>query len=594
MMNNIIHDNAYGILGLLPNASQKELSRRLKEIEKYISIEELPSYPFDYDTYYKERSLQTVHNAFLNISNVNIQLLHHFFRVYANSEKQLEVLNNIEKEFSYENIVNIYKSINKNNFIFDKNIAITITLLIMSEHCENIDEIITFCVDMWYSIIYDEKYIKDFKKIFLLDDEIGIDETILDNLEEKLVVELTKVFSDISQQYDNNQILSMFIDKFGLNNNIFNIDTVEEIYSDIQKNIEIMDSMDISADGVFDNQEKALLKNCLNAFQENFNKLIDLGLYDNEKTVILRDLVATKIRIQILDLFNNLDEDEMALNLMKFAIYVVGTEGLKDKLSNELEILEKYNLPIDTINVGKNNTVTVYNKYLDINHRRIEFDDIQSVAYLLHTTRTNGIETERTYNFELGIEDELFVLTQNLGWFSNKKQAEEIFYKLINIATFVIPIMAEKFYASLYSGNILRIGKLYITKDNYYIRKWNGDKIVRFNGRLKIPSVKEGNVILYDEQGFSFYEVSLNYSNAPVLIELIKMLRDKNVDLSKINNGYTVKENYGLHIFHPENETDWDRKWILFCDFLGDLFSWLFLIAIGCGILWFIIGLFKG
>ncbi len=279
---------------------------------------------------------------------------------------------------------------------------------------------------------------------------------------------------------------------------------------------------------------------------------------------------------------------------MKFAIYIVGTEGLKDKLLNELAFLEKHNLPIDTINVGKNNTVTVYNKYLDINNRKVEFENIQSVAYLLHTTRINGIETERTYNFELGIKDELFVLTQNLGWFSNKKQAEEIFFKLINIANFIIPIMAEKFYASLYAGNILRIGKLYITKDNYYIRKWNGDKIVRFYSKLKVPSVKEGNVILYDEQGFSFYEISLNCSNAPVLIELIKMLRDKNIDPSKINNRYVVKEDYGLHIFHPENETDWDKKWMLFCDFLGDLFSWLFLIAIGYGILWFIIRLFKG
>ncbi len=313
MMNNIIYNNAYGILGLLPNASQKELSRRLKEIEKFISIEESPSYSYDYNIYDKERNSQSVHNAFLGISNVNSQLLHYFFRAYANSEKQIEILNNIEKEFTYENITNIYKNSDRNTFIFDKNIAIALSILIMSKNVENLEKAATLCINIWHSIIYDEKYIKDFKKIFLLDDELGIDEAILDDIEERLITELTKVFSDISKKYDNNQILSLFIDKFELSNNTFDIDTVEKIYTDIHKNVEMMDSMDISADGIFDDQKKILLKKCLNSFQDNFNKLIELGLYDNEKTVILRDLVATKIRIQILDLFNNLDEDEVAL-----------------------------------------------------------------------------------------------------------------------------------------------------------------------------------------------------------------------------------------------------------------------------------------
>ena len=338
---NIIYNNAYGILGLLPNASQKELSRRLKEIEKFISIEEPPSYAYDYNVYDKERTSQTVHNAFLSISNVNSRLLHYFFRIYANSERQIEILNNIEKEFTYKNIVNIYENTYQNTFIFDKNIAITLSILIMHENLVNIEEAAELCINIWHFIVYNEKYIKDFQKMFLLDDEIGIDETILDNIEERLITELTKVFSDISQKYGNNQILAMFIDKFELNNSIFNIDTIEEIYSDIQRNIEIMDSMNISADGIFDNQEKALLKKCLNAFRDNFNKLIDLGLYDNEKTVIIRDLVATKIRIQILDLFNNLAESSTAYKLIQFAIYICGTNGLKEKLQTDMSVIRE-------------------------------------------------------------------------------------------------------------------------------------------------------------------------------------------------------------------------------------------------------------
>ena len=36
MMNNIVYNNAYGLLGLLPNSTQKEITRRNKEIEKIL------------------------------------------------------------------------------------------------------------------------------------------------------------------------------------------------------------------------------------------------------------------------------------------------------------------------------------------------------------------------------------------------------------------------------------------------------------------------------------------------------------------------------------------------------------------------------
>lgn len=339
-MNNVIYNNAYGLLGLLPNSTQKEITRRNKEIEKFLQIGEVPEYSFDFDFYNQARNLQNIRNAFFNVSNINNQILHHFFRVYANTETQLEILEEIENNFSSEQIIKIYENISKKNFIIKKNFAIILTIFLLSEKADNAEEIADYCINLWYSVIYNEKYIKDYKKIFLLDDELGIEESLLNDILESIVKELTKVFSDISKFYNNNQILSVFIDKFQLNDTIFSLDTVEEIYNNIYKSIKILDNLNISEDGVFDNDEKRTLKICLQNFQEEFNKLIDLGLYENEKTVILRDLVATKIRIQILDLFNNLAEDATALKLMQFALYIVGTNGLKNKLSDELASIE--------------------------------------------------------------------------------------------------------------------------------------------------------------------------------------------------------------------------------------------------------------
>lgn len=65
MNNNIIYNNAYGILGLLPNASQKELARRVKEIEKYIQIGETPKFNYDFGLYNIRRTLQDVHTTLI-------------------------------------------------------------------------------------------------------------------------------------------------------------------------------------------------------------------------------------------------------------------------------------------------------------------------------------------------------------------------------------------------------------------------------------------------------------------------------------------------------------------------------------------------
>ena len=39
------------------------------------------------------------------------------------------------------------------------------------------------CIDLWFSILNSKKYKSDYKKIFLLDDELGINENIFDSIE---------------------------------------------------------------------------------------------------------------------------------------------------------------------------------------------------------------------------------------------------------------------------------------------------------------------------------------------------------------------------------------------------------------------------
>lgn len=596
-MNNFIYKNAYGILGLLPNSTQKEISKRIKEIEKLIQIEETPSYGYDFLHYNKIRTLQKIKEAQQNISNSKLQLLHYFFRIYVNSEKEISLIKKFDEQFNYENILEYYNSTEKKSFNLKKNVAIVLSLLLLTNNkIEKLEDIVDLNLCLWKEIIENNKSFKDFQKIYLLDDEIGINEKIFENLSENVLNELTNIFSDIARYQNNNEILSKFIEKFNLEDKTFNIEQVENIYKKIDSDIQTLKSMNISEDGIFDNDEKALLKQCLQSFQDGFNKLIDLNLYEHEKTIILRDLVATTIRIQILDLFNNLEEDETALNLMKFAIYIAGTEGLKTKLNDELSTIKNFSDAIITIKIGKHRNVTLYNKYLIIDDDKIYFEDIQSVSFLLHTTRTNGIETERTYNFTLGLKNNIIDLSQSCGIFSKKAEIEKSFNQLVWIATdFLIPIIATKLYVTLLQNKILRIGNLWLTKDKLYIRKWKNDKIVQISSNLALPEINEGSVLLFDETRHCFFSISLGDSNAAVLKYLTTMLIKEPVDTNNLKyNGkkiFDIKKNYGLHIFEPKDETDFDKKMYYFWDFLGD---WGCLSVIIIGVLWIIISCVLG
>ena len=65
--------------------------------------------------------------------------------------------------------------------------AISLSLLLMTGISENLETLSNACIDLWHTILNDEKYLNDYKRIFFLDDEVGIDESLLDNLKDPLL-----------------------------------------------------------------------------------------------------------------------------------------------------------------------------------------------------------------------------------------------------------------------------------------------------------------------------------------------------------------------------------------------------------------------
>ena len=74
-----------------------------------------------------------------------------------------------------------------------------------------------------------------------------------------------------------------------------------------------MNNLKISEDGIFDDNEKRILKDSVNDFKNYFEKINYLGLYESSKVKIVRDNVAKCLLTQSNDLNNNLAEYKEAL-----------------------------------------------------------------------------------------------------------------------------------------------------------------------------------------------------------------------------------------------------------------------------------------
>jgi hypothetical protein len=83
------------------------------------------------------------------------------------------------------------------------------------------------------------------------------------------------------------------------------------------------------------------LKKNVSIIQDCCNKLLELGLYDDSHSKIVRERAATALRSLSIDLNNNIDETSVALGLIKIADQISGTEGFKNKLQEDIRQIQE-------------------------------------------------------------------------------------------------------------------------------------------------------------------------------------------------------------------------------------------------------------
>ena len=343
-MKNYIANNLYGILGLLPDAAEKEFNKRIKDISKYLKINEVHLYDYDFEYFNKLRTLENLNLVKIILTDPKIKAQHFFYSIYLSSEDEIKDINIVNKNFSMVNILKYYKKYEKNN-LCKKNTAILLYLYMLTSGKirETINgktyNILQLCINLWKNVFENDKIYQNFKTIYSMNDVLGIDITFLDEIKTEISSNLAIAFSELSNELKNTKIMETFIENFNISNTD-SISQIEDCYRNIDMVIQKLEKLKISEDGIFDDSEKQLLSSCIKNIEDNLNQLDSYGIYENNDVIILRDRIADSLTHQALDLHNNLELKEVSLNLFNIALKICGTPTSKLNIEQQIKIIK--------------------------------------------------------------------------------------------------------------------------------------------------------------------------------------------------------------------------------------------------------------
>lgn len=530
-MTNILKNNAFHILGLDVTASQKELLKRSKEIINRLKVDEYPTYDFDIGLFKDFRTEHSVKEAIQKLQNTKKEIKDYFFWLQISDHHDEEALGFIKK-MDYKSAIDLWGKVSSENvgkaYFYKKNLAILYCLLL---HGENSKDYLRASLNIWKEVINSDKFWASFSKIYKLHHEQTASQEIIDEFKDNVVNYLSDIYAELHHEHKDTDYVSEFQNVFSRKGEKVEKTILNPVFQTINEAVEGLEKMKVSADGILDKEESDKIKKFVAVIQSELNKLIDLGLYEDSQTKIMRDRAANAIRSVVLELHNELSERNKALKLLEVAIQVCGTESLKSKLHNELEQIKK-NIEDDTnSSVGIDiagmfgGTIIFKDNFLEYRGKRIFYKDVKTVTY--HSTATTTsvyfipLGTSHSYNFSITSENE------NISISFSSKFEEETYLKLIGFSKALVePILVEKMILRIFDkGESLNIGGIEFTKEGYYRSKFFGGKEwVMWSETIFIPEYKAGQVILWKaegDKGRSFMQIPMASPNAVILPELV-------------------------------------------------------------------------
>lgn len=345
-MENIVENNAYRILGLSNLATKNKIRKRSKEIIRYLEIDKEPKYDTDWGNINKIRTIQKVRKSKELLFKPKNKIKQFFFGFSAEKNIDCEALwslneDNYEKAIiTYQNQFPDLKNLNEDIFYYKRNLAILYLYLLLYRGVKKrnfLEEPLT----LWKKIVDSSQFWFSFIKMYNSNDYLNTNERIIKNFRKKVKKYLGDIYVDLYKIHNNKNYILKYNEIFSANNIMSNNSFLNPIFNKIVITAKKLESMGISDDGKFDDNEKKQLHELVDKLNKNLNQLKKFGLGSVGKVKNIRDRAAIAIKRTALDLHNNLRELDKSVSLLKEAKKIAGTKALNNDISNQLKIAKE-------------------------------------------------------------------------------------------------------------------------------------------------------------------------------------------------------------------------------------------------------------
>lgn len=553
-MSSSLKNNAYHILGLDTSASEKNILKRSKEIINRLKSEDYPNYDLDIGLFDDFRTEDTVRDALQRLQAPRKRIKEYFFwfQIADNIDEQVLGLFKLK---DYLNAIRTWQSVSEGQstkaLFYKKNLAILYCLALSTE--DNKDYLRSSLL-AWKELVESDKFWTSFIKVYALHDEQTASGDIILEFKSHVVKHLSDIYTDLHHIHKNKDYINEFQAVFSIKGEKIEKSVLGPAFDAINKAVESLEKMEVSKDGVFDKDESETIKLHTATVLRELNSLIDLGLYEDSQTKIIRDRAANAMRSIVIDLHNNLSELDKSQGLLEAAIKIAGTESLRNKLRGELEQIKK-SITDDTENsfvieipkVAKGSmfsfknirpALVVKNTFFEFEGKRMYFKDVVSVSYDSTATSQSvyGVKVSTTYAYRWSVVSDQENISISLTASKDQSEAQEAWAKLIGLSSnFLEPLIVNKYVDQIFKKDeTVRFGEIDFSKEGYSIMKFkffskNERIVVRWTDTIYIPKLHQGSVILWQEENGEskqFATVPMSNPNSVVLPALVQACYD--------------------------------------------------------------------
>lgn len=532
-------NNAYHILGLDTSASEKELLKRSKEIINRIKIDDTPEYDLDLGMFESSRTEDSVKEALQRLQAPKKRIGEYFFWFQISDSVDEQALG-LLKHKDYLNAIRTWQNAadgdGAKSYFYRKNLAVLYCMVLSLENDKRYlqDSLVT-----WKSILDSDKFWAAFSKAYKLHDEQTASDEVISEFKKHVVSYLSDIYTELHELHNDNDYIQRFQSVFSAKGEQVEKKILNPVYQTIHSAVEKLEKLKVSEDGKLDKEESDIIRNAVGTIQAEMNKLIDLGLYDDSQTKIMRDRAANALRAIVLDLHNNLSELEKSAKLLQVALGLAGTESLKNKLNSELEQINKNvtddaenSLAIEVPGTFGGGTVLFKNSYLEYNNKRIFYKDATAVSYHAMNQSINFIPVSQSFSFTVASEKERISFSFGTTLHIGKKAKQEVWAKLIGLSGGLIePHIVKKYVDQIFDRGVpIKIGNVEFSKEGYSKTRtkfFGGQETetVLWTDTVYIPKFDSGHVVLWKDKegkGVVFEQIEMSTDNAVVIPELVQ------------------------------------------------------------------------